>query len=200
MNVLTINIPGAPIAKKRCTKCKQTLVVSEFHKNKAKKDGFHSECKICSSENCKEYRNENHEKIKQSQRNQYVANCELSREKSRQNYYRNKTKVLSRMKKIKQSNQVWFYELIGGSYCRLCGYDSFISSLQLHHFNETQKENGSDVLSNWLKTPDRRKIIKKITNTSFTILCANCHSALHAGELIEKDFNRLSISLGVANE
>ena len=35
------------ILSKQCTKCKQTLPLSEFHKNRSTKDGLHSWCKSC---------------------------------------------------------------------------------------------------------------------------------------------------------
>lgn len=35
------------IISKRCSTCKENKSVSEFHKNRATKDGYHSQCKIC---------------------------------------------------------------------------------------------------------------------------------------------------------
>jgi len=35
------------IVTKRCSKCKQAKSISEFHKNRSKKDGFHHYCKVC---------------------------------------------------------------------------------------------------------------------------------------------------------
>jgi hypothetical protein len=32
---------------KKCTKCKNSKLITEFHKNKRKKDGFQDECKEC---------------------------------------------------------------------------------------------------------------------------------------------------------
>ena len=32
---------------KLCSRCQETLPVAEFHKNRTKKDGLHSQCKIC---------------------------------------------------------------------------------------------------------------------------------------------------------
>ena len=38
---------AAEIISKRCCSCKQTKPISEFHKNRSKKDGFATGCKSC---------------------------------------------------------------------------------------------------------------------------------------------------------
>lgn len=52
--------------KKICSKCKQEKTIEEFYKNKSKKDGCCSICKICT----KQYRREYHQEHKE-QRKQY---------------------------------------------------------------------------------------------------------------------------------
>lgn len=40
---------------KRCSKCKQEKPVSEFFKNKSRKDGYRARCKLCHREDCRDY-------------------------------------------------------------------------------------------------------------------------------------------------
>ena len=52
--------------KKRCTKCKQEKIRTEFYKNKSKKDGLYSQCKSCARKAKRKYRKANPEKIRES--------------------------------------------------------------------------------------------------------------------------------------
>lgn len=44
------------ITSKKCSKCKQIKPVSEFHRDHTKKDGFHTQCKICVCKKVIKYR------------------------------------------------------------------------------------------------------------------------------------------------
>jgi hypothetical protein len=195
MNELSITISGNPIAKKRCTKCKQVKEVSLFSKNRRNKDGLHSECKPCSSENNRTYRMNNVDKRRTAQRNKYLRDIVSSRQKSRENYYRNKQSVLDRQRETRKSNSALLYNSIGGAFCRLCGYDKHIGSLQLHHLNSNQKDNHKDVLSNWIKIPNKERFISKLRDVDFTILCANCHISLHMGEIDDYGLKPLEVKI-----
>lgn len=48
--------------KKKCTKCKADKKLSEFNKNKNRKDGLNNICRICSNNKSKEYYYNNTEK------------------------------------------------------------------------------------------------------------------------------------------
>lgn len=41
------------IITKRCSTCKNNKPISEFNKNRAQKDGYHNQCKICKCEDYK---------------------------------------------------------------------------------------------------------------------------------------------------
>lgn len=46
---------------KTCTKCKQSLSLESYNKNKSKKDGLNNICKECSKSRSKQYYSENRE-------------------------------------------------------------------------------------------------------------------------------------------
>jgi hypothetical protein len=63
--------------------------------------------------------------------------------------------------------------------CKVCGYDRCVSALDSHHTNPSQKERANDSMGRWIFfKPDKFKV--KVQNTSFIILCKNCHAELHA--------------------
>lgn len=195
MKELSLSIPGAPIAKKRCYRCRETKDISEFSRNRSKKDGAHDECKLCTSISNKKFLIKHHEKRKAAQKEAYRKNLFVSRQKSKENYYNNREKVLARQRETRRSNNELLYSGIGGAFCRLCGFDEYLSSLQLHHLNRDQKDSHKDVLSNWVKLPKKEKFIEKLRSVEFTVLCANCHVALHTGELDESILVPLEIVL-----
>ena len=58
----TVN-PNMDIFTKVCNKCRTITYVTEFYKDKSKKDGYHTQCKICHSNNDKEYIRKNKDKL-----------------------------------------------------------------------------------------------------------------------------------------
>lgn len=50
---------------KKCSKCKGEKSYDEFHKDKTRKDGYYHRCKICTSEDNKNSRNKNKDKVKE---------------------------------------------------------------------------------------------------------------------------------------
>ena len=75
---------------KICSRCKiEKSVVSEFHKDKNKKDGLNNICKMCSIEKGKKYRQANPEKKRESSKRWRQANPE---------------KVIEKGKKYRQAN------------------------------------------------------------------------------------------------
>lgn len=64
--------------------------------------------------------------------------------------------------------------LLGGS-CRSCGYDKYPCSLQIHHTDPDLKDPNFTSLRSW----SEERIIKELETC--VLLCANCHSAFHAG-------------------
>lgn len=188
--MLKIIIPGTPIAKnvqnsKYCHSCKKVKNVDEFYSNKSKKDGIHTECKECHTIACKKYRQT--DKYKKAASKSYYKNKEKNANRRSDYYLKNKEKIIGKQASQREERIKWFFGKIGG-FCRNCGYKKSTTALQLHHLDSNQKNGVHDVLSNWIKWTSLNRFISKINSLSFTILCSNCHSELHAG-LIDKKFN-----------
>lgn len=73
---------------KRCPRCGEVKIVSEFDKNKARHDGLASICKICKTEDRKNYIKKNPTKYKQKRREQYLKHKD-SEADSNKKYRRN---------------------------------------------------------------------------------------------------------------
>lgn len=69
---------------KTCTKCKQTLSVSEFNKRNASKDGLSFKCRHCALFDIREWRTKNPEYSKNQSRKWREKNSEYARIKSKQ--------------------------------------------------------------------------------------------------------------------
>jgi hypothetical protein len=68
---------------KKCTKCGEQKPLSEFNKNKSKKDGLGTECKPCAKQNLKKWLSQNPEKQKANKRKWYKNNWEKARKQSK---------------------------------------------------------------------------------------------------------------------
>ena len=79
---------------KKCYKCKIEKSITEFHKNKAKKGGINSKCKICVLEYSKKYYKNNTEKKKQLVKNWESKNPERKKINRKNNYIQNKDREI----------------------------------------------------------------------------------------------------------
>ena len=59
---------------KRCTKCENISLKSNFHRNSKSKDELHSECKTCRKKSSKQYYNDNRDLILNQKKNYYNEN------------------------------------------------------------------------------------------------------------------------------
>lgn len=75
---------------KQCTKCNEVKELTEFHKAKACKGGYHTICRSCSSAYAKQYREKNKELVKRRKSEYYQKNRDEIKEKSRKNYQENR--------------------------------------------------------------------------------------------------------------
>jgi hypothetical protein len=76
--------------EKKCTKCGELKALTEFHLSKPSKDGRHTQCKICISENRKLFYKNNRQKIIDRTADYYLKNKEVRNEQSRSYYHTNK--------------------------------------------------------------------------------------------------------------
>tara|TARA_Y100000310_G_scaffold277958_1_gene296100 strand:- start:1938 stop:2429 length:492 start_codon:yes stop_codon:yes gene_type:complete len=67
-------------------------------------------------------------------------------------------------------------DCLGGS-CKICGYDKFLCSLDIHHKDPTKKDPKFRSKRSW----SWERLKKELTGC--ILLCKNCHSAVHYGGL-----------------
>ena len=68
-------------------------------------------------------------------------------------------------------------EYLGGQ-CQCCGFKKALSALQFHHRNPAEKEGQWNKVKNWHEEKRKKELDK------CDLLCANCHSGFHAGDVI----------------
>lgn len=95
------NEPDPNVKNKKCSKCNEIKLASEFPYKKQSKDGYNSSCKKCVSKRGVKYRENNKEQIKERRRKYRSDNLEYYREYDR---YRNKTK--QRKEYIRKRNEI----------------------------------------------------------------------------------------------
>lgn len=90
---------AAEIISKRCSKCKQTKPISEFHKNPASHGGHINACKNCQHQQQKYYR--------QSTKGKSVRECYIKSEKGKTAYkrYEQSTKCKTQRKLYHRSKE-----------------------------------------------------------------------------------------------
>lgn len=87
---------GAEMETKTCSKCKREKPLTQFSKDKSKKDGHKYVCKLCAKVRDKAYREANREKLKALSKAYYEANRE---------------KISARQKVYKQSPRGKFFRV-----------------------------------------------------------------------------------------
>ncbi len=103
---------------KKCCCCKETKDLKDFNKNRSRKDGFNSICRICSNKRSKKYYQDNllhHRKV-----------------------------VRSRVKRVTKENQIKINQL-KSSGCTIC-FEPNIECLDLHHLPHYTKLGNISVL------------------------------------------------------
>lgn len=100
---------------KTCSKCKQEKELSEFYKNKNRKDGYNTFCKECQKEYSKNNKNVYKNNNIQYQKNKsinYYLNHEKNLEKNRKRYLNNKeyykNYYIINKNKIKNTHKIYY--------------------------------------------------------------------------------------------
>lgn len=96
-----------PYVFKKCNKCGEWLVANSinFHKNKRGKYNLKPECKKCSRERDKQYREVNKESIKKQKKQYRDDNKEAIKERNKQYYEKNKESILEQQKQYNKTNK-----------------------------------------------------------------------------------------------
>lgn len=89
---------------KTCYRCKKTLPITEFYKDRSKTDGLSPECKDCSRKRGKEYRKKNKEKLREKSQKYYQENREKILDRNRQWREKNKDKMKEYAQKHREKN------------------------------------------------------------------------------------------------
>jgi hypothetical protein len=105
---------------KKCSKCCEIKKYTEFHKQKGRKDGYRSHCKLCVKNESENYYNDNKEKILLEKKDYYDKNGQLIKEKRKEyvnnnlekvkittnnSYHKNKIKYRETQKKYRINNK-----------------------------------------------------------------------------------------------
>jgi len=90
---------------KQCTKCEEIKDFSEFTKNKSKKNGIESCCKLCSKMRVKEYYKENKNKVLQYQESYRNINKEKIAKRDKEYSIKNKEVISKQRKEYRVKNK-----------------------------------------------------------------------------------------------
>ena len=90
--------------QKRCTKCGEVKALSEFQKDRTRKDGHRFYCKVCASKKARELQQANPERGKEIKRKWYQANQERCKENAREQYQANSGRKKEANRKRYQAN------------------------------------------------------------------------------------------------
>lgn len=111
-------------------------------------------------------------------------NKEKQRNWSRISGQRNKVQYLLRANKQREKKQLWFWNQVK-PVCAYCGYSKNRAALVFHHLERGEKAHVRDSLSKWVRKISFDALKEKVINTTFAILCANCHAELHSDNRVE---------------
>lgn len=88
-------MPEITVTEKRCSKCKTTKPVADFHREHATKTGLAQWCRSCVSAKQRRYREANAEKVKAARKKWADENAEYVRQKARDRYRENRAAILA---------------------------------------------------------------------------------------------------------
>ena len=152
---------------KTCTKCQETKLISEFHKDARLKSGRTSRCKSCACKYKRAYYASSEGKAKIKAYNQRNAEKRSAYSKQYSQKYRDA--------QFKNQRKLEFCLYKGGC-CSKCGFqanEDTIAAFDFHHVNSSEKEyTPSDMLM-----MKKERVFKELDKC--ILLCSNCHRILH---------------------
>lgn len=90
---------------KVCSRCKEEKSISEFSKDRNRKDGHNYQCADCAKKRARKYREENREKVREYDRKYREKNREKVRERSRKYRENNQEKIREKHRKYREENR-----------------------------------------------------------------------------------------------
>ncbi len=90
---------------KRCLRCNEIKLLSDFNKNKNLKDGLNYYCRCCSKKVSKKFLLENKEKVKDDQKKYYKKNSEIIIKKVKEYRLNNLDKIKKKKKEYSKRNR-----------------------------------------------------------------------------------------------
>lgn len=104
------------MGEKKCNKCDEVKPFSDFNKDKSRKDGHRSICRLCGQiyneenkekrkENTRKYYQDNKENLKEKQKKYRKENLDYIKERDREYYENNKEKYKITQKKYREENR-----------------------------------------------------------------------------------------------
>lgn len=93
------------LIKKQCGKCGEIKNIEEFNKDKGKKDGLRTQCKLCDKNSNKKYYTENKNELCEKAKINYDNNKEKKKEYQKEYKANNKEKVKETNKKYRESHK-----------------------------------------------------------------------------------------------
>lgn len=111
----------------------------------------------------------------------YIYKCTKCGDTNEQNFYKGRNTICKKCKNketydLSREKRNYAIDYLGGK-CSHCGYDEYRCALDIHHKNPNIKDKGFANMRHW----SYERIIEEIKDC--VLLCKNCHSALHHGEL-----------------
>jgi len=111
--------------------------------------------------------------------------CGMCGETNPEKFYGHKKRVCGKCHsaytlELGKKKRDFIIESMGGK-CVFCGYDKYSSALHVHHLNPSKKDPKFANIRSWNQT----RIVDEIKGC--VLLCACCHSAVHANQLILPD-------------
>ena len=92
-------------------------------------------------------------------------------------YFNNRKNIRLQQREQRKQMKAKAIEYLGGQ-CQCCGFKKALSVLQFHHRDPTEKEAMWNTIKNWPEEKRKKELDK------CDLLCANCHNAFHASDVI----------------
>lgn len=153
-----------------CSTCKQFLSAGMFGKHKKGHYGLKAQCTTCRTV---EYRATSHI-TGQRRRDYYKENRDAVLEYNRKHHNPVRAKIYGKVRNTQLKEP---YVALAGGKCQRCGYDEFLSGLEFHHVDPSQKDTHPVKVINSGNTERAMSELDKCA-----LLCRNCHQTYHASE------------------